>query len=141
MGDTRRWTSRDVLLLLFVIVVVEGIFPREIVMVGGFLRIFFFFLCIQICVLSPPLVHFTLFFFSEFWNFFFINENCFFLYYYVAFHSYYVSFHFSNSFFDTLHKVIYLLLWIYIFLFYPHFTNFILLDFIYCLIRINCFSH
>lgn len=53
MGDTRCWTLRDiVLLLLFVIVVVEGIFPREIVVIVGLLENFFLFFCIQICVLS-----------------------------------------------------------------------------------------
>lgn len=137
MGDTRRWTSRDVLLLLFVIVVVEGIFPREIVV--GLLVVsweFFFSSFVYKFVFYLPLWYILHCFFSEFWNFFFINENCFFFILLCS-----ISFHFSNSFFDTLHKVIYLLLWIYIFLFYPHFTNFILLDFICCLIRINCFSH
>lgn len=101
------------LLLLFVIVVVEGIFPREIVVVGGFLRIFFFFLCIQICVLSPPLVHFTLFFFQNFEIFSLLMKIVFFFILLCS-----ISFHFSNSFFDTLHKVIFIYYYEYISFFF-----------------------
>lgn len=101
------------LLLLFVIVVVEGIFPREIVVGWWFLENFFFLpLYTNLCFISPFGTFYTVFF-QNFEIFSLLMKIVFFLYYYVAF--LFIS---QNSFFDTLHKVIFIYYYEYISFFF-----------------------
>lgn len=63
-GDTRCWISpRRCAFVVVCYIVVEGIFPREIVVVGGFLRIFFSSFAHKFVFYLSLWYHFTSFFF------------------------------------------------------------------------------